>query len=155
MAVELVHALIHLSDEIHGNRFGFALRNPSISAQAFLSSFRARDPSASVDEIALRAMYRAVETAPIMPPLPSGDAAAREIVVSGMPKRLEYDTWSDDVFVRIPDADSDLCITLQGEGLEFEPALLDFRQSGQQAFRVRGTGVGGKSVLMVRQGLHA
>jgi hypothetical protein len=155
ITVELVHSLIHLSDEIHGNRFGFALRNPSVSLLAFISAFRQRDPEGSVDEPTLRGMYRAIETAPLMPPLASGHALSRRIEVSGMPDKLQYGAWSDDVIVSIPEADSDLCITLQGDGLEFEPSFLDFRQSGEQAFRVRGTAVGEKAVLMVRQGLNA
>lgn len=155
MAMELVHALIHLSDELHGNRFGFALRNPSACADSFISAFRSRIPDVSVDEATLRVLYRSVETAPLMPPIPNEHSSARALEVQGMPVRLSRNVWSDDITVRIPAPDSDFCITLQGDGLEFEPSFLDFRQTGEQTFCMRGTSLGRKAVLMVRQGLNA
>lgn len=150
---ELVFALMQLSDSLHESRFGFAMRNTGLTVDVFISAFRSKDPSGKVDDDTLEEVYYALEARPLSPP---GSRSRRvQFEPAKIQSKLTYAEWSDPIRVRIAHADPDFGVRLLGDGLEFEPAYLDFSRSDVAEFRVRGSALGLRSVLFARVGANA
>jgi hypothetical protein len=72
-----------------------------------------------------------------------------------LPTRLTYKMQSDPIILRIPQADPDLTIHLFGQDLVFDPPFVTFARSSEASFRVMGTSLGTKSMIMCRSGPNA
>ena len=157
LATELVLAIMQLNDALYGT-FGFALPNHAITQDIFISAFNSKDTHHSVPDSLLADIYTSIRQAKLAEALAAEDSGLlREALVTParLPSRLTYNTWSDPIYISIPKADPVFKIKLHGDGLEFDPPVLDFSISTEEAFRVRGVGLGAKSILFERQGVNA
>ncbi|KAF8530419.1 Sec7 domain-containing protein, partial [Hysterangium stoloniferum] len=72
------------------------------------------------------------------------------------PNHLVLRTQSDPIILRIPHPDPELRIQLfSSNGLVFDPPELTFARSTEVAFRVTGTTLGPKSIVLSFRGAHA
>lgn len=157
LAADLVLATIQLNDALFGT-FGFALPNHAITKDIFISAFRSKDPHVLVPDELLAAIYSSIRRNRLVQALATHEAhQAKEVTVTPnrLPPKLTYNVWSDRVYISIPNPDPSFKIKLHGEGLEFDPPLLDFSNSMEESFRVRGLTLGTKSVLFDRVGGNA
>lgn len=157
LASALVLAIVQLNDALYGT-FGFALPNHAITQDVFISAFRSRDQDRLVPDRLLADIYSSVRTNSLVQALATHERGlARQVVVSParLPPKLTYDTWSERIYVSIPSSDPSFKIRLHGEGVVFDPAILDFSASSEESFRVKGTSLGNKTVLFDRLGANA
>lgn len=153
----LVLAIVQLNDALYGT-FGFALPNHAITQDVFISAFRSRDQDRYIPERLMGDIYSSIRTNSLVQALATHERGyAKQVIVSPArpTTRLSYDTWSDRIYVSIPSPDPSFKIRLQGEGLMFDPPILDFSASSEESFRVKGTSLGTKTVLFDRIGSNA
>jgi hypothetical protein len=149
-----------LNDAVNsGSGFGsFAFPNPAISIDDFVGAFRTKDIKGSVPTNLLEAIYTSVKRESLAQSLSTSEAASlREVIVTPgrLPTRLTLNQWSERIYISIPKPDSRFAIRLHGEGLAFDPPYLDFTSSTEETFRVMGTSLGARSLLMSRLGSNA
>lgn len=157
LAAEIVLATIQLNDALYGT-FGFALPNRAITKEIFISAFHPKDPRALVSDDLLAAIYDSVHSRSLDQGLSSREYnQARDVIVtpSRYQTKLTYGAWSESIYISIPHADPSFRVKLLGEGLEFDPPSLDFANDYEVSFRVRGTGLGTKTVIFERTGANA
>jgi hypothetical protein len=153
----LVLAMIQLNDALY-DTFGFALPNHAITQEIFVSAFRSNDPDRLVSDSLLADVYTSIRASALVQALATHEKGqAREVGLSpaGLPPKLTYDVWSERIYVSIPAADPSFKIRLHGDGLAFDPPILDFSSSSEESFRVKGTSLGTKTVLFDRVGSNA
>jgi hypothetical protein len=124
----------------------------------FISAFRSRDQDRFISDRLLADIYSSIRTNSLAHALATNERGfAREVVISPArpATRLTYDVWSERIYVSIPSPDPSFKIRLQGEGMMFDPPILDFSVSSEESFRVKGTSLGTKTVLFDRIGSHA
>ena len=158
LVYDLVIGMLELDDSLHGGTFGFALPNRAITAEVFIESFHSKDTQHLVPDDRLRSVFTSIYNNRLTQALSSEDAATLrsiDFVPPQLPARLTYNTWSDAVAVRIPTIDRDFRLRLMGEGLQFDPSVLDFQTNNEAVFRVRGVLLGTKSILFDRLGPNA
>lgn len=157
LAAELVLAIMQFNDALYGI-FGFALPNHAITRDTFISAFQSKDSRGLVPTELLSEIYTSIRSTRLVQALSSKENhLAKGVVVtpSRIPSKLTYNIWSEKISVRIPEPDSSFKIKLLGEGLEFDPPVLDFSKSAEGSFRVRGKALGTKSLLFDRIGDNA
>ena len=157
LAADIVLAIIQLNDALYGT-FGFALPNRSITKEIFISAFHSKDPRALVAADLLAAIYDSIRSRPLDQGLSSREYnQARDVIVtpSRYQAKLTYGAWSESIYISIPQADPSFRVRLLGEGLEFDPPLLDFANDYEVSFRVRGTSLGSKTMIFERTGANA
>ncbi|WWD18401.1 hypothetical protein CI109_102851 [Kwoniella shandongensis] len=157
LATDLVLAIMQFNDALYGT-FGFALPNHAINRETFITAFQSKDPKGLVPVDLLAEIYESVRSAPLVQALSSDESSLeRGIIVtpSRIPTKLTYNVWSDTISVRIQAPDAQFQIRLLGEGLEFDPPVLDFTTSHEISFRTRGVTLGPKSLLFDRVGSNA
>jgi hypothetical protein len=158
MTTEVVLAIMQLNDSLHGGTFGFAMHNPALRLDVFISAFRSKDPQGIVDDDLLKNIYLSIRNSQLSQALPKGEEGdAREVLVrpAKFPTKLTYNTWSEPITICIPEPDRDFQIQLLGEGLEFDPPKLEFHVRNTVDFRVKGKALGIKFVLFDRIGKNA
>jgi hypothetical protein len=157
-ARDLVIATLELNDMLYST-FGFAFPNQGISPASFIASFRPKDPNWLVDDELLEDIYYSIRGNKLVQALASHELAslARDITIKPerMSSKLTFNQWSDPITIAIPRADPSFSLTLLGQGLEFDPTRLDFTSSAEASFRVRGTTLGPKTMLLARCGTNA
>ncbi|CAG8634605.1 8770_t:CDS:1 [Paraglomus brasilianum] len=72
-----------------------------------------------------------------------------------LPSRLTLKEPSDFITVSIPSPDPHFYIRLHGQDLRFEPSVLDFSRQNTKRFRITGTTLGSKSMMLIKSGAHA
>lgn len=157
VAQELVLAVVSLNDMLYST-FGFAFPNHAVSLDRFFHSFRNRDLHHQVPDETLESLYYSIRNNRLVQALGPQDAhLLRDIHLepSRPSSKLTFNDWSDPITVSIPQPDGAFGIRLLGSGLEFDPPFLDFSNSAEASFRVRGTTLGAKSMLFGRVGAHA
>jgi hypothetical protein len=157
LTAALVLAIVQLNDALYGT-FGFALPNHAITQDVFISAFHSRDQDRYIPDRLLADIYSSIRTNSLVQALATHERGlAREIAISParLPSRLSYDTWSERIYVSIPSPDPSFKIRLHGEGMMFDPPILDFSASSEESFRVKGTSLGPKTVLFDRIGSNA
>jgi hypothetical protein len=157
LASALVLAIVQLNDALYGT-FGFALPNHAITQDVFISAFRSRDQDRFVPDRLLADIYSSIRTNSLVQALATHERGmARQVVVSParLAPKLTYDTWSERIYVSIPSPDPSFKIRLHGQGLVFDPPILDFSGSSEESFRVKGTSLGNKILLFDRLGANA
>lgn len=156
LAQELVLSIMQLNDSLHTNAgFGFAFPNPMIRPDDFLTAFAAKDAEGLVPQPTLEDVYAAVRSEPILQALGNGELREVTLTPGRLPTRMTLDVWSEPITISIPETDPAFAIKLQGQGLAFEPDVLDFAESSRQTFRVKGVALGARSLLFSRTGAHA
>jgi hypothetical protein len=153
----LVLAIVQLNDALYGT-FGFALPNHAITQDVFISAFRSRDQDRFISDRLLADIYSSVRTNSLSHALATHERGfAREVVISPArpTTKLTYDVWSERIYVSISSPDPSFKIRLQGEGMMFDPPVLDFSASSEESFRVKGTSLGTRTVLFDRIGSNA
>lgn len=158
LAEDLVLWIMQINDTLYG-MYGFALPNHAITLDVVISAFQSKDPHQLVHPSLLSDIYESLQDASVDQALTTEEEKEHgrqvEMVPSKLPSKLTYNSWSDVIKVQIPTNDEGFRIKLAGEGLEFDPPLLDFAKSRDQSFRVKGVALGTKSILFDRAGPNA
>lgn len=157
LATDLVLAIVQFNDALYGT-FGFAAPNHAITQDAFVSAFRSRDRDQRVPDQLLADIYLSIRSDPLVQALATHERGlAKEVGVSPakLSTKLTYNMNSCKIYVSIPAPDPSFKIRLQGEGLVFEPPILDFSGTSEMSFRVKSTGLGTKTLLFDRLGPNA
>jgi hypothetical protein len=74
---------------------------------------------------------------------------------SRLPDALTYRSPSQAITITIPEPDAKFWIKLHGTDLKFEPALLTFARQASQTFRVTGTALGSRVMVLIKGGPNA
>jgi hypothetical protein len=148
----LVKSIIQLNDAWYGI-YGFSTPNHAITFDIWVGSLRGRDVGTGM----LRGIYEGIKGERLGEAICAGDAREerRVEVIPKVPGRLTVGEWSEVVRVKIDQVDVGFGVRLLGEGMEFEPEILDFSTSTEVGFRFRGTGLGVKSIVFHRLGSNA
>ncbi|WVQ65857.1 uncharacterized protein L199_004035 [Kwoniella botswanensis] len=157
LAAELLLSIIQFNDSLYGT-FGFSLPNHAINEETFVSAFQSKDPRGLVPVELLSDIFTSVKQTELVQSLDPSEEVGRskEIAINPrIPSKLSYNTWSDKITISIPTPDPSFKIKLLGEGLVFEPLLLDFANSSEQSFRLKGTSLGVRHLLFNRIGSNA
>ncbi len=156
--MRLVRSIIRLNEVIHPS----VAESPStarhyISVRDFTEVFRRHDPRGLVPDSSLEKIYHSVWRLKVSQSRDpsSGRQPILVTVKRGIPSRLTYKRQSDPIVVRIPQIDPQLSICIYGKDLIFEPSTLTFSKSTEASFRVTGTSLGPKSLVMACSGLSA
>lgn len=126
----------------------------------FIASFRDVDTRSVVPEDLLARIYTAVrrervENASdnsIFSMTPDIEAT---IEPAKLPTQLTYRTPSARFTITIPEPDSKFTIKLQGADLQFDPPVLSFARNAKQSFRVTGTALGVRTMVLIKRGANA
>ncbi|CAL1707433.1 unnamed protein product [Somion occarium] len=163
LAIRLVRAIVQLNEVMHGGisqtpgNTGYPKRN--VLALDFREAFRRFDPRGLVSDDLLDKIYASVRREKLyqarnlhsQTPVPE----VTIIIKRPLPSRLTYRVHSDPIVLRIPQPDPQLTIQLFGQDLIFEPAVLNFAKSCEASFRVTGSSLGPKTIIMWRSGPNA
>ncbi|KAL8287296.1 hypothetical protein RQP46_003748 [Phenoliferia psychrophenolica] len=166
LTTSLVLAIMRLSDALHaggtapGGAGLFSGPNRHMSVDDFVASFREHDPRLLVPEQLLSQVYTAVRRERIeqasdnsmfsmTPDIEATVAPAR------IPGRLTYRVASESITITIPEPDPDFRIKLHGNDLKFDPPHLSFAKSATQTFRVTGTALGLRAMVLIKLGANA
>ena len=163
VAIKLTRAIVQLNEVMHGGIAqepgitGYPKRN--VIARDFAEAFRRSDPRGLVSEDLLEKIYASIRREKLFQARVSTSVATQPDIVINMkrplPPRLTYRVQSEPVILRIPQPDPQLTIQLFGQDLVFEPPLLNFSKSSEVSFRVTGTALGNKTIIMWRSGPNA
>ena len=160
VAIKLTRAIVQLNEVLHGGIAhepgitGYPIRN--ITARDFYDAFRRSDPRGTVSEELLDKIYASIRRERLFQARLS--SSQPDIVINikrPLPPRLTYRSQSDPVILRIPQPDPQLTIQLFGQDLVFDPPVLTFSKSSEVSFRVTGTALGNKTIIMWRSGPNA
>ncbi|GAA6008772.1 uncharacterized protein JCM10292_004665 [Rhodotorula paludigena] len=166
VTLALVMALLRLSDAMHGGdgpdgRFFNAPKPPNPpNVDDFISSFRLADTRSVVPEDLLTRIYTSVRRErieqasdnSIFSMTPDIEAS---IEPAKLPTRLTYRQPSDVFTISIPEPDPKFTIKLHGTDLQFDPPMLSFARSKTQSFRVTGTALGVRVMVLIKRGANA
>lgn len=156
--LDLVSWMMQLNDLFYG-MYGFAPVTHGITLETFITSFRTKGTSEAVSSELLTKIFNSIRNSRLDQALTAEKerTSGREVVLSPSTYtlKLEQDQWSEKMMITIPSPDSHMRIRLYGEGLEFDPPVLDFSKSHQAGFRIRGSVLGTKSMLLDRIGPNA
>ena len=153
MGIGLVLSIMQLNDKLYGI-YGFAKATGHSAEDEFVMTWQEQDPQELVSKEVLVGIYRSIKHQPLARALDSEaeKTQSRKVVIepARFPPKLTYNIWSEDICVSIPSLDPYLGIRLSGEGLEFEPPVLNFSHQPHAIFRVRGSSIGLKSIIFDR-----
>lgn len=163
LAGRLVKAIVQLNEVMHGGiaqttgMTGYPRRN--VISRDFVEAFRRFDSRGQVPDETLDKIYAAIRRERLSQARrPTGDATDHDITIvikRPLPPRLTYRQQSEPIVLRLPSTDPHLTIQLFGQDLVFEPSELTFVKSPEASFRVTGTSLGPKTVIMRRCGANA
>lgn len=162
MALRLVRAIIQLNELVHGSitsEVGAPLNTGrNITSRDFYEAFRRYDPRRLVSDELLDDLYNSIRQERLVQARPSASTTSPDISVSFMrplPTRLTYKMQSDPIIIRLPQPDPNLTLHLHGHDLIFEPSVLNFSKSPEASFRITGTSLGSKTLVIRRSGPNA
>ncbi|GAA5992323.1 hypothetical protein JCM11641_005608 [Rhodosporidiobolus odoratus] len=72
-----------------------------------------------------------------------------------LPTRLTYRTPSEVFTITIPEPDPKFTIKLHGNDLQFDPPVLSFARNRTQSFKVTGTALGVRVMVLIKRGANA
>ncbi|KAI5478706.1 ARF guanyl-nucleotide exchange factor [Pseudohyphozyma bogoriensis] len=165
LTYSLVYAIMRLSDALHArgpheDNTLYSLPNAAISVDDFISAFKEQDPRLLVPEDLLTRIYASVRKERIEEASDNSmfsmtpDIEA-EILPAKIPVRLTYRTPSDPITITIPEPDPKFSIKLHGIDLKFDPPVLNFAKSTSQTFRVTGSALGVRAMVLIKLGANA
>ncbi|KAH9911831.1 uncharacterized protein B0H18DRAFT_891602 [Fomitopsis serialis] len=160
LAIRLVRAIVQLNEVMHGaiaqesGITGYPRRN--VTSHDFVEAFRKFDRRGLVSDDLLNKVYTSVRKERLTQARSlSASTSHPDVPVTlkrHLPSRLTYRMQSEPVILRIPQPDPQLTIQLFGQDLVFDPPVLNFSKSSEASFRVTGTSLGTKSIIMWRSG---
>lgn len=159
LAVRLVRATAQLNEVMHSGVAhepgitGYPRRN--ITSRDFVDAFRRFDPRCLVPDELLDKIYASIRRERLSQARVAGPGQPSDIPITikkALPPRLTYRIQSEPIILRIPQPDTQLTIQLFGQDLVFDPPVLTFSRSAEASFRVTGTSLGPKSIIMWRSG---
>ena len=166
LTTSLVLAIMRLSDALHSqfDRSGetglFSLPDTDTSVDDFVAAFREHDPRLLVPEVLLTVIFSSLRRQRIeqasdnsmFTMTPDIDATTEPSRING---RLTYRVPSEAITITIPEPDPKFHIKLHGNDLKFEPPYLTFAKSATQTFRVTGTALGVRAMVLIKLGANA
>ena len=161
LAMRLVRAIVRLHEALHASisQDSGATRYSGhhVSMRDFTDAFRRHDTHCLVPNNLLGEIYNSIRYEKLCQARnPATGRAHHPIVLRRtIPSRVTYRRQSEPVIVRLPQPDPALTIQLFGQDLTFEPAVLSFAKSAEASFRITGTGLGQKTVVMACFGPNA
>ncbi|KAH9940420.1 uncharacterized protein BXZ73DRAFT_98856 [Epithele typhae] len=160
LAIRLVRAIVQLNEVLHGGiahepgATHYPMRN--VIPRDFVDAFKRFDPRRLVSEEVLNKIYASIRREKLFMARPPASVATEPdidvYIKRPLPPRLTYRMQSEPVVLRIPRPDPDLTIHLFGQDIVFDPPTLTFARSPEASFRVTGTALGAKSIVMWRAG---
>ncbi|KAF9263260.1 hypothetical protein L218DRAFT_865390 [Marasmius fiardii PR-910] len=162
LAIRLVRGLNQLNDLLHGGLasepglLGTPRRN--ITSRDFIDAFRRCDPKCLVSDELLEDIYQSIRLERLCHARNTQATGTADIIITNkrpLPPRLTYKVTSEPVSFRIPQPDPQFCIHLYGQDLIIDPPVLTFEKSSEARFRVTGTSLGPKTIIMHRSGPNA
>ncbi|KAF7797899.1 hypothetical protein EIP86_009105 [Pleurotus ostreatoroseus] len=168
LAMRLARAIVQLNDAMHGGiaqtpgMTGYPKRN--IISRDFIDAFRRYDTRNAVSDEYLDKIYAAIRRERLSQARNPSTDPNPNAVLSGtlpisikrpLPARLTYRVQSEPIVLRITASDPHLTIQLFGQDLVFDPPFLTFAKSSEASFRVTGTSLGAKTIVMWRSGANA
>ncbi|KAG2015637.1 Sec7 domain-containing protein, variant 2 [Coprinopsis cinerea AmutBmut pab1-1] len=159
MAVRLVRAIGQLNELLHGaitdevGPTGPVRRN--ITMKDFYDAFRRYDPRRLVSDELLEDVYSSIRHEQLSQARSQATPGIAITFKRPLPTRLTYKIQSDPIIIRLPQPDPSLTLQLFGQDLVFEPPVLNFAKSPEASFRVTGTSLGSKSLVICRSGPNA
>ncbi|KAI0915796.1 hypothetical protein AcW1_003703 [Taiwanofungus camphoratus] len=163
LAIRLVRAIVQLNEVMHGgiaqetSVTGYPIRN--VIARDFVDAFRRSDPRCLVSDDLLDKVYTSIRREKLSqarnPSYQTGDSDVPVTIKRPLPSRLTYRVQSEPIILRISQPDPQLTIQLFGQDLIFDPPTLTFARSSEASFRVTGTSLGSKAIIMWRSGPNA
>ena len=115
----------------------------------FKNLIRSSDPL--LDDEMLADIYDSIQTMPLNQ---AANSVEERPVAVTMRSKVTIGAWSEMFSVSIPAPDPEFRVRLLGDGLEFDPPVLDFLTS-RAFFRVKGSALGTRTVLFDRIGPNA
>lgn len=164
LSFSLVLAIMQLSDALHAGLHSdeglFSYPNRTVSVDDFVSSFRPQDPRLLVPEELLARIYSSVRRERIEQASDNSLFSMTPDIEATMepaklPGRLTYRTPSQSITITIPVADPKFSIQLHGTDLKFDPPHLSFAKSNTQSFRVTGSAIGLRTMVLIKMGSNA
>ncbi|KAJ6625567.1 hypothetical protein B0H10DRAFT_2001931 [Mycena sp. CBHHK59/15] len=162
LAVRLVRALVQLNDFLHGgisqDPGPTSYPKRGITSRDFIDAFRRYDPRCLVSDELLEDVFDSIRDERLSQARASSNGGPTDVPIMikrPLPTRLTYKVQSDPIILRIQQADPDLTIHLFGQDLVFDPPSLTFARSSEASFRVMGTSLGSKTMIMCRSGANA
>ncbi|GAA5907020.1 uncharacterized protein JCM6883_006113 [Sporobolomyces salmoneus] len=169
LAFSLIVSILRLSDVLHssderetgeGPIFPSSRSTQMLSVDEFIGRFREHDTRMVVPEDLLSRIYTSVRRErieqasdnSIFSMTPDIEAT---IDPPKLPTHLTYRTPSDIFTISIPAPDTKFSIKLAGPDLEFDPPVLSFARSNTQSFRVTGTALGVRVMVLIKRGANA
>ncbi|KAF8633447.1 hypothetical protein AX17_004616 [Amanita inopinata Kibby_2008] len=162
LAYRLVRALVQLNDLLHGGVAqepgSSTVLKQDIPSQLFVDAFRKADPRYLVSDEHLEDLYHSIRLERLSQARCSSTISSADQIITikrSLPMRLTYKLQSEPIILRIPQPDPQLTIQLYGQDLVFDPPTLTFSKSSEASFRVTGTSLGMKTMIMCRSGPNA
>ena len=164
LTLSLVMAIMKLSDALHAGLSTeeslFSFPNSAITVDDFIAAFRERDTRLLVPEDLLTRIYASVRKEKIEQASDNSMFSMTPDIEATMepaklPTRLTYRTPSDLITITIPAPDAKFSIKLHGTDLKFEPNVLSFARSATQSFRVTGSALGVRAMVLIKYGANA
>ncbi|KAM0791694.1 hypothetical protein ACM66B_003967 [Microbotryomycetes sp. NB124-2] len=162
LTTNLALAIMQLSDALHSGNYGndglFAAPNPDLSVDEWIANFRKLDPRMLVPEDLLTRIYASVRRERIEQGSDNSIFSMTpdiECEMSYAPSALTYRTPSEPITITIPEPDQKFVIKLHGTDLKFDPPILSFAKSATQSFRVTGTSLGSRAMVLIKMGANA
>ncbi|KAJ8077335.1 hypothetical protein PM082_001765 [Marasmius tenuissimus] len=162
LAIRLVRGLNQLNDLLHG---GLASEpglpdspRRNISSRDFIDAFRRCDMKCLVSDELLEEIYDSIRGERLCHARNTQATASADIMITNkrpLPPVLTYKVTSEPVSFRIPQPDPHFRINLFGQDLIIDPPVLTFEKSSEARFRVTGTSLGPKTIIMCRSGQNA
>jgi hypothetical protein len=162
LAFRLVRAVVQLNDVLHGGiaqepgSTGYPRRN--VTSRDFVEAFRRYDGRGLATDELLDNIYDSIRCERLSQARNSALGGPLDINITikrPPPARLTYRIQSEPIVLRIPQVDPQLTIQLYGQGLMFDPPVLNFAKSSEASFRVTGISLGSKTMIMWRFGPNA
>ncbi|GAA5875063.1 hypothetical protein JCM16303_004997 [Sporobolomyces ruberrimus] len=169
LAFSLIVSILRLSDALHSSEERDTTEGPilpssrstqMLSVDEFIGKFREHDTRMVVQEDLLSRIYTSVRRErieqasdnSIFSMTPDIEAT---IEPAKLPTHLTYRTPSDVFTITVPAPDTKFSIKLAGPDLVFDPPVLSFARSATQSFRVTGTALGVRVMVLIKRGANA
>jgi hypothetical protein len=164
LTLSLVLAIMRLSDALHSGLSTeegiFSFPNSAVTVDDFIAAFREHDLRSLVPEEYLTRIYESVRNERIEQASDNSMFSMTPDIEATLhpprlPSRLTYRIPSDSFSISIPEPDAKFAIKLQGKDLKFDPPYLSFSTSATQSFKVIGTALGTRVMVLIKVGVNA
>ncbi|GAA6059186.1 hypothetical protein JCM10212_005531 [Sporobolomyces blumeae] len=169
LAFSLIVAILRLSDALHSGQEREHAEGPilpasrgtqALSVDDFVTKFREHDARMVVPEDLLSRIYTSVRRERIEQASDNSIFSMTPDIEANLepaklPTHLTYRTASEVFTITIPAPDTKFSIKLAGPDLIFDPPVLSFARSATQSFRVTGTALGVRVMVLIKRGANA